>query len=129
MYKAHKLIARNLRLLRNIRGLSQERVADLLNMSRSCYSALENGAKIPDFITVYTLSEFYGVNLDYLLAFDISEHLLSLLRADRRSLDSFSFLDGYMKLSYGARLQIRDRIDALLREERSFNYFPWDYEE
>ena len=67
-------------------------------MSRSCYSALENGAKIPDFITVYTLSEFYGVNLDYLLAFDISEHLLSLLRADRRSLDSFSFLDGYMKL-------------------------------
>ena len=127
MYKAHKLIAKNLRLLRSIRGLSQEKVADLLNMSRSCYSALENGSKIPDFMTVYTLSRFYDVSLDYLLAFDISDHLLSLIRSERINLDSFAFLDNYMWLSYGARWQIRDRICELLEEERSFNHFPWDY--
>ena len=77
MYQAHKYISKNLRLLRYIKGLSQEQAADMLHMSRSCYCTLENGLKMPDIITLYDISTFYDISLDYLLSFDITEHMLS----------------------------------------------------
>lgn len=128
LYRAHKLVGKNIRLLRNVRGISQEKIADMLHMSRSCYSALENGSKIPDFITVYTLSKFYDVDLDYLLSFDISAHIHSLLKDRQHRIESLHFINRYLKLSYGAKMQISERIDDLLEQEKDFNNFPWDYE-
>lgn len=127
MYQAHKFISRNLKLLRNINGLTQDQVSALLHMSRSCYSNLESGRKVPDFETIYILSRFYDINLDYLLSFDISDHMLSLLRVDRKETEALHFMERYMKLSYGGKEQIRVRVSELLDEEKDFNNFPWDY--
>lgn len=128
MYQAHKYIAKNLRLLRSIRGLSQEQTADLLHMSRSAYCHLESGSKVPDLVTVYDISRFFDISIDYLLTFDITEHMLSLLKHDRHELESRQFIEKYLKLSYGAKQQIQDRIERLIDEEREFNFFPWNYD-
>lgn len=127
MYQAHKYIARNPKLLRNINGLTQEYVSGLIHMSRSAYSNLEGGRKMPDFETVYILSRFYNISLDYLLAFDIAEHMLSLLRIDRRETEALYFMERYLKLSHGAKKHIRVRVQQLLDEEQGFIWFPWDY--
>lgn len=127
MYQAHKYIARNLKLLRNINGLTQDQVSELLHMSRTCYSNLEGGRKMPDFETMYVLSRFYNVSLDYLLAFDISEHMLSLLRADRNETEALHFIERYLMLSHGAKEQIRIRVHQLLEDEKDFIKFPWNY--
>ena len=128
MYQAHKHIARNLRLLRYIKGLSQEETASLLHMSRSCYCQLENGSRMPDLITVYEISRLFDVSLDYLLSFDMTEHLLSLLKHDRNDLQAQHFISKYLKLSHGARAQITTRIKRLLEQEKEFNLFPWNYD-
>lgn len=127
MYQAHKHIAKNLRLLRYIKGLSQEQTAQMLHMSRSCYCHLESGSKVPDLITVYQISRFFDISLDYLLTFDITEHLLSLLKRDNNHLEAHHFMEKYLQLSHGAKQQIRSRIDLLIDEEEEYNLFPWDY--
>lgn len=126
-YKVQKYISKNLRLLRTINGMSQAKVADALHMSRSYYSSLESGNKFPDFMTLSALSDFYNISLDYLLGFDISEHFLSLLSRKGNNLEAYHFAEKYLKLSYGARHQVRKRMAALLEKERNFNHFPWDY--
>lgn len=128
MYQAHKYIAKNLRFLRYIRGLSQQDTAALLHMSRSCYCQLENGSKIPDLITIYEISRFFDVSLDYLLSFDMTEHLLFLMKRDRNELQAQQFIGKYLRLSHGARKQISMRIENLMDQEKEFNLFPWDYD-
>lgn len=127
-YQAQRYIARNLRLLRTMRGLSQEKVATELHMSRSYYSSLEGGKKIPDFMTLCTLADFYEVRLDYLLGFDIAGHFMSLLSDSNYTTETAHFAERYMKLSYGAKRQVFDRIAALLHEEENYNHYPWDYD-
>lgn len=127
MYQAHKFIAKNIKLLRNISGLTQEQISELLHMSRSCYCNMESGKKVPDFESIYVLSRFYNISLDYILAFDIAEQMLSLLRMDRSETEALHFIERYLKLSHGSKEQIRMRIGELVEEERQFNNFPWDY--
>ena len=128
MYQAHKFIAKNIKLLRNISGLTQEQISELLHMSRTCYCNLEAGKKVPDFETIYVLSRFYNVSLDYMLAFDIAEHMLSLLRMDHKETEALQFIEHYLKLSHGAKEQIRTRMSQLVEREKDFNIFPWDYD-
>lgn len=127
MYQAHKFIAKNIKLLRSISGLTQEQISELLHMSRSCYCSMEAGKKVPDFESIYVLSRFYNISLDYLLSFDIAEQMLSLLRMDRKETEALHFIECYLKLSHGAKEQIRARVEELIEKEKQYNKFPWDY--
>ena len=124
LYSAHQYIAKNLRLLRNLKGVSQEHIADMVNMSRSCYACLESGKKLPDFLTIYTLSKFYDMDLDYLLYFDLSEQILSLIRSEGSDIKPTCFMEKYLGLSHGAKFQICVRMENLLQKESSFRRIP-----
>lgn len=76
----HVRIARNLRLLRACQQLSQQQIANVANMSRSCYAALENGTRQADVNTVVLLSEYYGISADRLLKEDLSSLYYQLLQ-------------------------------------------------
>ena len=99
----------------------------LCNIYFSCYCTLENGLKMPDIITLYDISTFYDISLDYLLSFDITEHMLSLLKRNKEAIEAHHFMENYLKLSHGARNQIRIKLESLADRDRSFNKFPWDY--
>lgn len=122
------ILADNLRLLRYIKGVSQEKIAVELHMSRSCYNALENGAHMPDFVTLCQIAEYYDVSLDYMLTFDISKHIMSLITRDRTEIEAIVFINKYMRLSQGGKAQVRKRIKALKRMEKEFTFFPWKYD-
>ena len=128
LYKAQRYIAGNLRLLMHLNGLSQEQTAAQLNISRSCYASLERGTRIPDFLTIQAIADVFDVSLDYLLTFDITEHVLSLLRRNHSKMDAYTFAEGYLRLSYGARKHIQDKVTGLAEREDAFYMFPWDYE-
>ena len=53
--------------LRRARGLSQERLAEQLQVSRQAVSRWENGSALPDASNVFQLSKLFGVSADYLL--------------------------------------------------------------
>ena len=53
--------------LRKQRGMSQEEVADKLNVSRQAVSRWELGTTLPDAPNLLAMSELFGVSIDYLL--------------------------------------------------------------
>lgn len=61
------MLAENLALLRKIRGLSQEEVAEAVGISRQSYSKWELGQTLPDIEKCARLAGFYGVSIDALV--------------------------------------------------------------
>ncbi len=56
-----------LRLIRKKKGYSQLKVATDLNISREALSHYETGKRSPDIEMLRTLSEYFGVSIDYLV--------------------------------------------------------------
>ena len=57
----------NLVMLRNLRGLSQEAVAERIGISRQAYAKWETGATVPDVEKCALLAEVYGTTVDGLI--------------------------------------------------------------
>lgn len=57
-------IGENLKSLRKSMELTQQQVADKLNISRVNYTRYETNASNPDFQTLVALADFYDVSLD-----------------------------------------------------------------
>lgn len=53
--------------LRKKSGLSQEQLAEALNVSRQAISKWEGGSAMPESDKLLALSNYFGVSLDYLL--------------------------------------------------------------
>ena len=53
--------------LRRAAGLSQEELAERLNVSRQAVSKWENGASDPSTVNLLALAKLYGVSADELL--------------------------------------------------------------
>ena len=56
-----------LRLIRKKKGYSQLKVAMDLNISREALSHYETGKRSPEIEMLRTLSEYFGVSIDYLV--------------------------------------------------------------
>ena len=62
------MLKENLARLRKKAGLTQDDVADMLNVKRQTYSAYERGVSIPDAITLKKIAKHFGVSTDHLLS-------------------------------------------------------------
>ena len=62
-----QVLADNLIFLRNIKGLTQEQVAEVIGISRQSYSKWEQGQCIPDADKLKLLSDIFNVSIDFLL--------------------------------------------------------------
>lgn len=58
----------NLRVLRKSRGLTQIQLQLATGIEQALLSKYECGERVPPTETLIILADFYGVNLDYLLA-------------------------------------------------------------
>ena len=65
----------NLKCLRKEKGVSQQYMADLLDISRVHYTNLENGKRETNFENLTKLADFFGVTTDYLLGESDIPHL------------------------------------------------------
>ena len=61
--------------LRKKSGLSQEALAEKMNVSRQAVSKWESNQSIPDIEKIVDLSELFGVTTDYLLKNGINRRL------------------------------------------------------
>ena len=64
-----------LKELRNAKDLTQQYIADILQISRAAYTNIENGKRDPDTATLTKLANFFGVSVDYLLGREDSPNL------------------------------------------------------
>lgn len=77
------MLKENLLTLRNLRGLSQERLAEMIGISRQAYAKWESGETVPDVEKCSRLAELYGVSIDSLLKSERLEGLGSIPPAPR----------------------------------------------
>ena len=61
------MLSEKLYQLRRSRGLSQEQLAEQLNVSRQAVSKWESGASMPESEKLLAISRFFGVTLDELM--------------------------------------------------------------
>ncbi len=66
-YDVHFILSQNLRYLRLENNLTQHKVADYLNISRSAYAYYESAASLPSCQSLLRLSSLYHVSIDELL--------------------------------------------------------------
>ena len=97
------LLGEKLRKLRIARQLSQEQLADKLQVSRQAISKWELGESIPDTENLILLSKFYGVSIDYLL---LNELNISSELETKRSRSFPIFIFGMGGLVIGLILSI-----------------------
>ncbi|MBQ7981850.1 MAG: helix-turn-helix transcriptional regulator [Oscillospiraceae bacterium] len=60
-------IAKNISELRKTKGVTQEQLANALNVSFQAVSKWENGISIPDTMLLPKIAEYFNVSIDYLL--------------------------------------------------------------
>ena len=61
------MVYRRIKNLREDKDWTQQKIADMLHISRSAYSAYENGANAVPIEVLIRLSEIHGTSVDFLL--------------------------------------------------------------
>ena len=64
------IIGKNIKCLRNQRGVSQATTAINVSISRSLLASLEVGANYPSIPVLCSLAHYFGVSTDYILGLD-----------------------------------------------------------
>ena len=65
-------VGRNMMLLRLQKGLSQQGLAEMCNVTHQAVSKWETGAALPDMQTLLFLSKYFGVSMEDILCGDLS---------------------------------------------------------
>ncbi len=93
-------MVKNLKLLRTKKGISQQYLAGILGISQQSVNKYENHNVEPDISTLISMSEFFGVSVDFLIG-----------RVDNPELseDSFSQTEKEFLLKYRS-LSDREKI-------------------
>lgn len=128
LYKRNITASKNIRTLRLLCGCTQQEVANKLSIGRTAYYALETGARQPDYETLLILSEFYNVNMDYIISYDICDQMLNMFRVDTNEINAARFMIRYFSLSHKGKEEIKTAVKRMLEYEKKFNSFPWHYE-
>ncbi len=63
-------IAENLLHLRHEKGITQERLAEFLGVSKASVSKWENGVSLPDIMQLPRIAAFYGISIDELMGYE-----------------------------------------------------------
>lgn len=91
----HISFAETLRRLRLEKGISQQKLADLIHVERSTIASWETGRRLPDAVMISQLSEFFGVDVAGLLrASENSDKILTVILLD----DEKIILDGELSV-------------------------------
>ena len=76
-----------LKTLRAKKKISQQKMADYLNVSRSTVAMWETGGIEPNFETTQRIADFFGVSVDYLLGRADEKKEPALTKKDERDIE------------------------------------------
>ena len=65
------IFAKNLKMLRTEKGISQIQLAEYLNVSKGIISLWENGLREPNMYSLILIAKFFGVSIDYLVGLEV----------------------------------------------------------
>ena len=99
-------VVKNLKMLRNQMGISQQGLADALGISQHSVNRYENHKVEPDIDTLIKIADFFGVSVDHLIGRTAFNTLSEL--------SSSPFLQKYNALGKKEKTCVDTVIDTLL---------------
>lgn len=112
---------KHLKLLRESRGLSQQKLAELFCLSQQSIYKYENGLAEPDFATLKKLSNFFHTSIDYLISDeDGSDKIDLVISATPKDAMEAHHLEMYRRLSERSKKTLDDFIESFVDND---NYY------
>lgn len=91
-------MVKNLKYLRNLRGISQQQLADVIGTSQQSINKYENHNIEPDIGTLIAIADYFSTSVDYLVGHtDINRKIETVHQYDLND-DEASLIDGYRSL-------------------------------
>lgn len=89
----------NIKLLRTQRGLSQQKLADILNVSQQSVHKYENELSEPDIFTLKTMANYFGTSIDYVVGNTQNPHSPDMIFETNLSQDELEHMRLYRRVS------------------------------
>ena len=90
---------------RNKKKITQQEVAEVLNISQRTYSAYELGQTEPTIDTLCKLADYYNVSIDYLVGRQLKNDIGYLSEDEKSLLNDYRQLNEINKIKISAELK------------------------
>ena len=97
----------NLKKLRNQKGVSQQKLADTIEVSQQSINKYENHKIEPDIQTLIKLADYFETSVDYLIGHTDIDHVMEAVASYDLNEDEASLIGNYRKLSKKQKESIR----------------------
>lgn len=116
---SNKITMNNLKLLRNVRGYSVVKLANMINLSDSTISAYENGLKLPSITSLINLANSLDTSIDYLV--DRTDNPISIHKFNNQSVKSNinELASNYEALTNINKEKLRSYLKGLLDSQNN----------
>lgn len=110
---------KNLKKLRLRKGLSQQRLADIIGISQQSVNKYENHSIEPDIDTLISFANFFHTSVVYLVGHTDIDHIIENVDHHDLNQDEALLLNGYRKLADAEKESIPLVIDNYNKKENS----------
>lgn len=107
-----------LKVLREEKGLSQQKLAENIGTSQQNIHRYENGLSEPDVATLTSLADFFETSIDYLVGNTDIRHKIETVQPFDLNADEAMLIKKYRQLRTNARNGIMNMIDTLLEQDQ-----------
>lgn len=98
---------KNLKILRNSKGISQQQLAESIGVSQQSVNKYENHNIEPDISTLIAIADFFETSVDYVIGnTDINKRIENVRTYDLNN-DESALINDYRKLSKKERESIK----------------------
>lgn len=107
---------KNLRNLREERGLSQQKLADKFCLSQQSIYKYENGLAEPDFATLKQFANFFHTTVDYLIGYETADGTQETFNITLmpQNFKEAHHLELYQKLGNMAQTQLDNFLETII---------------
>lgn len=105
----------NLKQLRLQKGLSQQALADKLDISQQSVYKYENQITEPNIDMLKVIADFFDISVDYLIGHSSCSHKVEHVQETALNEDELSLIQKYRALSPSSRSALQNLINELLQ--------------
>ena len=111
-------MVKNLKQLRNKKGVSQQQLADRVGISQQSVNKYENHNIEPDITTLINLADYFSTSVDYLVGHTETDRMIEPVEKCDLNADEFALMDGYRKLNEKEKESIRLIINNYINKDK-----------
>jgi transcriptional regulator with XRE-family HTH domain len=104
---------KNIKLLRDEFGISQQKLADEIGMSQQSVNGYENHSNEPDISTLIKMADYFNTSVDYIVAYTDIRHKIEPVEEMQLNADERKMMLRYRSLLPNQRESLRVFLDTL----------------